>query len=217
MFQDATRIYWALKSHVGSGRESRGLGCLLSSRHVLTAHHVYAGVGEPTALAPGGVWRCRAIAEWPDLDLGVLQTVDLLKPSDVLVPTVFPAFDGNMPGLGQSLGFLAWLTSGRHRVTYFGQGHVAFFEPRERKALRFALAGAAVQRGFSGGPVYTPAGQLVGILVECFQFAANLEHPALVSMPMFSPVAPVADELRKIISEQSGGGRLKELAPRPPE
>jgi hypothetical protein len=194
LFSDACRLYWSLKCHVGPAQTARGLGCALTPRHVLTAKHVFGDDPRPTVASSLGIWSCRVLREWPDADLAVLEQRELLRPADMSEPKRYPEVSSKMPGLGQSLGYLAELHAPK-ACTYFAQGHVAFFQKGEADELLFGLAGGLIQRGFSGGPVFTPAGQLVGVIVQSFQFVADLEHRAVVSLPLFSPLARIAGEL----------------------
>ena len=197
MFVDACKQYWPLSCHVGSSESgASGLGCALSPAFVLTAHHVYQGNGPPVVVNTGGLWRCSVVREWVEDDLALLRKEEKIKTAGADPVGTFPGWSTRMPSLGQSLGFLASLRGPRLR-TYFGQGHIAFFDGEE--GLRFGLAGALVQRGFSGGPVFDPDAKLVGVLVEAYQFPTNLEPPTLVSMPLFSPIARIAPQLQQLV------------------
>jgi len=106
------------------------------------------------------------------------------------------------------LGCMAWLRllkedgepQGR---TYFGQGHVAYFESGANDELLFALQGPTIEKGFSGGPVFSADGQLYGVLVQAVQHAPRLDERVLQinSMALFSPVGKLASEITKLIQD----------------
>lgn len=215
MFTNACKLFWNLTCNVGGGsrRQSgqvHGLGCAISDRHVLTAQHVYSQHGYEWLIViyAEGVWRCRIVKEWRNHDIALIEKEKLIKEAPLDHPNAFPELYTSMPSWGQSLGYLAWLTTRKpqgkdHSVTYFGQGHVAFFELEGEEAPLFALAGGTVQKGFSGGPVFTSKGHLVGIIVRSFQFVADLNHPVpqIVSMPLVSPIAPLCKALEGHLRE----------------
>lgn len=212
MFVSTCSLFWPLRCNVGGGNQSagkmHGMGCAISKKGVLTARHVYAQdcYEWPVVLHDEGLWRCKVVQEWPDLDLALLEKDELVHEAALEKPTLFPEFHPGVLQLGQSLAYLAWLSTraenGTERsVTYFGQGHVAFFDGEKEPS--FALAGGVIQKGFSGGPVFSASGQLAGVLVRSFQFIANLSHPVPqpISIPIVSPVSPVADFLSRYASK----------------
>jgi hypothetical protein len=213
MFKNAARQYWQLKCQVGHGATLQGtklfgLGCRLSPTHVLTAFHLVSAKG-PRVLLGDGLWNCDLEQKWVDRDLALLRITSVAKqlgPADEQQP-VYPSVSSENPFLGASLGYLASLSltsesgeSSSH--TYFGHGHVAFFTQNSHKQLVFALAGGAIQKGFSGGPVFSSNGLLTGVLVEALQYVPDLGHPsrAANAVALFSPVAPIAKELASLVN-----------------
>ncbi len=214
MFCRAAPRYWILHCHVGGTSDASagrlfGLGCRVGSRLVLTAAHVYEKHDTPTVLLSDGLWLCSVAKEWSSLDIGLLRAERLLeRRSEPNEPTVFPQLSAKVPLLGTSLGYIGWLSllepngDARGR-TYFGQGHVAFFERGRRGQTLLAVDGSAVERGFSGGPAFTQDGELCAVLVQALQYAPNLGDTArqLNSLPLVSPIAPIREELVALVQE----------------
>lgn len=207
MFQNAARQYWRLKAQVGDEAGIKGMGCRIAPTFVLTAMHVVQGVKSGKAILDDGLWRWSLNRTWPQRDLALLELVDCTKPICGADPaaTTFPSIADAQPFLGQSLGYLAHLSlrdeyGERSSHTYFGHGHVAFFKTGDAGEILFALGGGAIQRGFSGGPVFEPNGRIVGVLVQSLQYMPNLDHPLQgpSTLALFSPVAPIAVELTQL-------------------
>ena len=212
MFEQAAARYFRLWTFVGRVERQQsakvfGLGCHLAPGLVLTAAHVYAGAGEPTVSINGGLWACSVAAEWPDRDIAVLRAERKLQSlgSDDTAPP-YPQLAADLPRVGMQLGCMAWLklldpngeTRGR---TYFGQGHIAYFDRGASGELLFAMQGPTIEKGFSGGPVFSSDGQLYGVLVQAVQHAPNLSERVLQinSMALLSPVGRVAADISKLI------------------
>jgi hypothetical protein len=175
---------------------------------VLTACHVFAHREYPTVVLNDGLWKCRAAREWNNLDLALLIAEERVSVRHIAdEPTKFPALSRQIPRLGTSLGYIGWLnilddSGNRKGRTYFGQGHVAFFEKGFRGQTLVAVDGSAVEEGFSGGPAFTAAGDLCGVLVQSLQYAPKLgDYPRQFnSLPLISPIAPIRDELESLLN-----------------
>ncbi len=166
MFSLAASKYWSWFCHVGGASSSDtgliyGLGCRIGKKHVLTAAHVFEQYEFPTAMIADGLWKCSVEKNWHNRDVAVLRIENILKKngrSDEIAE--FPSLANQSPKIGTSLGYIGRLklldeagqSKGR---TYFGQGHVAFFEEGLRGQTLLAVDGSAVEKGFSGGPVFT--------------------------------------------------------------
>ena len=170
---------------------------------MLTAAHVYRQYQLPTVLLTNGLWECAVVREWEQLDISLVRVTKQLKATGIgEEPEEYPALSSRLPSLGASLGYIGWLNlldeSGkRSGRTYFGQGHVAFFEKGLKGQTLLAIAGSAVQQGFSGGPVFTVDGTLSGVLFEALQYVPELPHPVqqVNSLPLVSPIAKIRNEL----------------------
>ncbi len=214
MFSIVAPKYWSLYCHVGGTSDSEpgkihGLGCRVGRRLVLTAAHVYGQYDSPTVLLTDGLWKCSVLKAWPDLDVALLSAdVAIKKKAKAEEPTEFPALATRIPTMGTSLGYIGWLKlmdeSGQRKGrTYFGQGHVAFFDEGLRGQTLIAVDGSAVEQGFSGGPAFTSDGVLCGVLVQALQYAPELSHPLrqVNALPLVSPIAPVSRELLALLRE----------------
>jgi S1-C subfamily serine protease len=216
MFADAARLFWQLKCQAGHGPSVAatriyGFGCQVSARHVLTALHV-VNEADPRVLLDDGLWNCDVVGDWPARDLALLRVTSVAKPvgSSTVKPQRFPQLSERQPSIGETLGYLASLSlndesgsSSGH--TYFGQGHVAFFSQNRSRELVFAMAGGAIQKGFSGGPVFTPTGDLVGVLVEALEYVPDLSHPfrSASAVAILAPIGPIAKAIADIISRDA--------------
>jgi hypothetical protein len=167
---------------------------------------------EPRVLLDDGLWNCEIAGDWPARDLALLRVTSVAKPlgSSTGKPQRFPQLSERQPSIGETLGYLASLSlndesgsSSGH--TYFGQGHVAFFSQNRGHEVVFALAGGAIQKGFSGGPVFAPTGELVGVLVEALEYVPDLSHPfrAASAVAILAPVGPIAKAIANIISHDA--------------
>jgi hypothetical protein len=214
MFSKAASRYWTLYCHVGGGngataRKVHGLGCRLSPFHVLTAAHVFRDYEWPTALLGDGLWRCSVVKAWPDLDIALLcKTTHVRINGTGQAQMEYPRLSERIPSLGCSLGYIGYLSlleeSGKRKGrTYFGQGHVAFFESGRNNQILLAVAGSAVQQGFSGGPVFTSDGVLTGVLVEALQYVPDLPHPVpgVNSLPLVAPIAEIHAEVSSLLRD----------------
>lgn len=215
MFENAARLYWQAKCEVGHGptvKETRiyGYGCQIAPGVVLTARHVIGSTGA-RVLLDDGLWNADLAGEWPERDIALLRTSSLAKAlgAGTGISTAYPRLSDSKPALGQVLGYVGSLVLNHAafkatRHTYFGQGHVAFFTKNRDGELVFALAGGAIQKGFSGGPVFTPAGELTGVLVEALEYMPDLNHPARATnvVALLMPIAPIAEAISRLIASE---------------
>jgi hypothetical protein len=214
MFSIAASKYWNLYCHVGSTNGTaparvHGLGCRIGPGFVLTAVHVYQQYQSPTVLLTNGLWECAVVQEWEQLDISLIRVTKQLKANGKgEEPEVYPSLASRIPSLGASLGYIGWLNlldeSGKHRGrTCFGQAHVAFFEKGLKGQTLLAIAGSAVQQGFSGVPVFEADGTLSGVLVEALQYVPELHHPVqqVNSLPLVSPIARIRDDLLRCMQD----------------
>jgi S1-C subfamily serine protease len=213
VFEQAAAQFFRLWTFVGRTDHEQtpaihGLGCRIAPGLVLTAAHVYAGGVAPTVGIDGDVWVCSVAAEWADRDIAVLRAERKIRsfdPDRNSVPP-YPQLATDLPRVGMQLGCMAWLrlrepdgnTRGR---TYFGQGHVAYFEEGAHGELLFAMQGPTIEKGFSGGPVFSDDGRLFGVLVQAVQHAPNLSEQVLQidSLALLSPVGKIAAEIAELI------------------
>ena len=214
MFSLAAPKYWSWYCHVGGSSDAgagkiHGLGCRLGPKHVLTAAHVFEQYAFPTALLTDGLWKCSVERDWPSLDIALIRVeTPLKKKGQSEEISEFPDLATRIPQMGTSLGYIGWLKlldeSGQSKGrTYFGQGHVAFFEKGLRGQTLLAVDGSAVEEGFSGGPAFTPDGILCGVLVEALQYAPKLGERGrqVNALPLVSPIASIRNEIQALLKE----------------
>ncbi|MBI1752050.1 MAG: trypsin-like peptidase domain-containing protein [Acidobacteria bacterium] len=214
MYSVAAPKYWSLYCHVGGTSDSStgktyGIGCRVGPGLILTAAHVYKQHKSPAVLLGGGVWKCSVVKEWSNLDIALLKADVLLKKMDEIEePTDFPRLADKTPTMGTSIGYIGSLklmneSGQKDGRTYFGQGHVAFFEKGLRGQNLVAIDGGAIEQGFSGGPAFTSDGVLCGVIVEALHFAPNpgSSAPRINPFPLVSPIAPINLELLTLLKE----------------
>jgi hypothetical protein len=83
-------------------------------------------------------------------------------------------------------------------MTSFSAAYISFRVP-DSKPIRFGLNGGVIQRGFSGSPVFTAKGELVGVIVQSMKYCADYDQP-LGSIHTFSIISPIMnyhDEIAK--------------------
>ena len=220
MFSEAASKYWGLYCHVGGTNDAtvgkvHGLGCRLTASHILTAQHVFDDYAYPTVALSDGIWKCKVVKAWPDQDIALLRKTKLVKPTgEPENEMAYPTLARELPDLGCSLGYIGWLAVAAGRVrgktrgrnAYFGSRAFGFFEfsesaPDHRVLL--AVAGSAVQQGFSGGPVFTHDGVLIGVLVKSLQYVPNLAHEirTVNSLPLVAPIGKISLEISRLLQD----------------
>lgn len=193
---DDPDVQRALASVIHVRAESRrcdraqvGSGWVLSRGRVATNAHVVAGA-DRVRVSVGGTGRertARVVAFDPRRDVAVLAVSGLDAPSlptgaplaggDAAVVAGFPGDDG------------LWVGGARVRDVLTAQGADIYGIPgvvREVYSLR-----AQVRRGASGGPVFDPAGAVVGMV-----FATSLDDPD-------TGYALTLDDIRPVLAEGS--------------
>jgi hypothetical protein len=149
-----------------------------------------------------GVFKCRVEFRAPHLDLLFLRTTDRLSDGALDAPDSYPLVFQELPLLGTAVGFLSTIeipSNGTEpeRMDVFSATSVAALD---RDPLRLILSGGLIQKGASGGPVFKPDGQLVGILTNIWQFplALGRQLPQIITVPLASPVYPVREVIQRM-------------------
>ena len=88
------------------------------------------------------------------------------------------------------------------RYTTFSSASVSMMLWGEDAPL-YALDGGIMQKGSSGGPVFTSDGSIVGIIVQSWQFPVDLGHPQfrIETLPVMSALYHSADLIDDIQKE----------------
>ena len=213
MYIDACRLYGGLNCQVGGGSPTtkgklHGMGCLISPCHVLTALHTLTQTEIlyewPVVFKHDGLYRCEITLESKEYDVTMLQTTEKLDDADFAPPEGYPSILPSKPFLGLSVGYIAALHLHKPdgedtRHTCFSQAFVSMLLREGGEGERYALSGGIMQPGFSGGPVFTAEGKLVGIVVKSIQFAADAKHPTLsvYTLPVMTSLYPLKDRIEQ--------------------
>lgn len=136
-----------------------GSGLLVDPAHgrILTSYHVVSEMRAPRVTTfDGRTAKARVVATDQKLDLAVLESAELVSPHLVLPPLgdpthLRPGEDVYAIGAPRKLAF----TVSRGIVSYVG---------REMEGARYVQLDMAINDGNSGGPVFTPSGQVIGIM-----------------------------------------------------
>jgi hypothetical protein len=221
MFQKACDLIYPCLCNVGgfsppdNGRMF-GMGCLIGTNLAITAKHVDdAGIrecGHAAVCTSAGLWASRTIFESEERDIALLKMENRVgdgKEGKAL-PNSFPGLGGVRFTYGLSVGYFGHL----HRKDRFGKNtlHTCFAAASlsflTRDVLRWALSAGFAEEGFSGSPVFSREGLLVGVLTEIMRIAqpGEVKMPQLVTVPLISPFK------REIVLEISKltGATLKE-------
>jgi hypothetical protein len=219
MFAAACDRYSPLVCNVGGGSDSEpgvriGAGCLLSPRHVLTALHLVrplpAKLSWPVVEKYDGVFRCEITYEDAREDLAVLTTTDPVAPDPGEAPTEFPLLPaGGSPRLGSAVGYITWLKlpkeAGRAWSFHFAASTVSMLLPGDGKVgPRYVLGDDVAQKGVNGSVVFTPSGELCGVLVRTLALPADPADklPRVSTRPIMAGIGGALEAIRGIIAGQ---------------
>lgn len=209
MFSEAAGLYYGLHCTVcgmvqPGAPAVHGLGCLISPEHLITARHVWREVvqkyDQPVILKRDGLFRCSVVAENADADLIFLKTIHCVERNDSgKPPAEFPPVHPVPPSWGMSVGFLARMSAGREVRAAFSMASVSFmdFSGESTRPRFWGLSGGLFQKGALGGPVFTAEGNMVGLIVDSYQFRPDPDHPEspVVLVPVMSPLWPFKEQL----------------------
>jgi Trypsin-like peptidase domain len=223
MFAKATSMYWRLQCNVGGGSATvkgklHGLGCLLSDTLIVTARHVWsehaAKYSWVVVLKHDGLFRCSIVQESEKDDLLFLRAEDCLDATaSKQAPAEYPQIYASIPVCGLSVGFLTWVIiaeSGGAEEDYAAFSHCSVAMYSKKKKVDdpplIVLSGGIFQKGSSGGPVYTPDGRLVGVIVQSWQFPTSRNHrfPTIVTAPVVMPLASYANIIAQMKGNKKG-------------
>lgn len=218
MFDDACAMHWDAQCIVGGGGAAVapkifGMGCLITPEIGITASHVYrsieANFSFPVVGRFDGWFRSEILFDSPQHDVMILRTIEKIKdrPGQPR-PTRFPGLLRTPMRLGSVVGYLARLRmpnsqGGETGHTYFAHGSASSLLPADGNTIRVLITGGVVQKGFSGGPVFLPDGELVGVIVEALRFPIDPAAPLLTvhNFPIATPLAPVQREIQQVLAD----------------
>ncbi|MGD9873386.1 MAG: trypsin-like peptidase domain-containing protein [Kiritimatiellia bacterium] len=216
MYKTATNLYWPLLTNVGGGTDAtpgklHGFGCLLSPSLVISARHVWREIEHryswPVILKNDGLFRCDIVLEDELQDIIILRTVQCMRTCESLAPpSGYPQVARGHPQLGTSAGFITRMTlrdaiKGEQSYTAFSESSVSILlKKADNEPIHFMLSGGLFQKGSSGGPVYTPDGTLIGVIVQSMQFVTDFDHPmpAIITAPVIAPTCVYANRIEEL-------------------
>jgi Trypsin-like peptidase domain len=182
---------------------------------VITARHLIEHVGKkyewPVVFKHDGVFKCRILFSAWNFDVALLEATERLEPASFDEPAEYPRLFSEMPSWGMTVGYLGSLrTLERGGIenhgTYFSAAHISTFLPGgDDKSRYYLLTGGVVQRGFSGGPVFTPSSELLGLVIQSLRFLGDPQdlRSAVYTLPVITPLAPFIGEISKYVSSSS--------------
>lgn len=217
MYKKSTAMYWPLLGKVGGGTKEalgtlHGAGCLLSSTLLITARHVWREIESqyewPVIGKHDGLFRCTIEHEDALQDVLILRTTErIIESKGLNGPQTYPKVSTSLPALGESVGILTRLDlndreEGPVRFTAFSEASVAICLKQGSGPTHLMLSCGLFQSGSSGGPVYSPNGTLIGIIVQSMQFALEVKNPSSlkVTAPIIAPVylyARIIEQLKQ--------------------
>jgi hypothetical protein len=171
MFEDACKLYEPLLCNVGTGDGkqsflSRGMGCLVLNRFVLTCEHVLPDDGAVIVQTTCALFRADVIARGEGADCVVLQLTENTRTFNSHWPHLFPDIRRERLSIGMLLGYLTKRQDDglNAQLAHFQAGFVSqpVVSPGARPQV--ALSMGSVQPGMSGSPVFDAAASLVGLL-----------------------------------------------------
>jgi hypothetical protein len=68
-----------------------------------------------------------------------------------------------------------------------------------RRSIRWAIHGAFVEPGFSGGPAVSPEGRIVGVVTGCEGTNSQTHMQAPIEFPLVSPLSRYREMIRDAI------------------
>lgn len=230
MFERSAQLYFEAICSVGAGKNDvesviSGTGCQLSDTYVLTARHVWADkVADfewPVIHRYDGLWRCESAWESVPLDTLLLRVTDRLVADTKSPPKVFPALASSAARLGMPVAYVSYLRLKHSGDDYdlhrcFCPSAIAYWDLAGGTGrVRVALSPAVVQEAFSGAPVFTRRGELLGIIVErCRWMEPPNGAPSFYTIPLMSPVDSLRDEILRLVQPNK---RLQRTAAKRPE
>ncbi|MGY1651556.1 MarP family serine protease [Geodermatophilus sp. SYSU D01119] len=165
-------------------RQIDGSGFVYAPGRVMTNAHVLAGVSDPVVEAEGEEYEATPVYVDEEVDIAVLAVPDL--------PQVPLAFAAGVSDTGDDAIIMGYpgggpLFVGAARVR--DQGPISGPDFRNTRTVQrdvYALFGE-VRSGNSGGPLFDPAGQVIGVV-----FASAIDDPSTGYALTAQQVAPAA-------------------------
>ncbi|HSP74702.1 MAG TPA: MarP family serine protease [Cryobacterium sp.] len=177
------------------GQNQSGSGFVIASERVLTNAHVVAGVSEPVVVTPDGSSRTGQVVYFdPVVDLAVIAVSGLEAPP-------LPLGDNLAPGsLAVSSGypFGGPFESAPAEVVSVDSALVADIYGQDPTPRQIYSLAADVDHGESGGPLFSEAGVVAGVIFAKSTITDNLGYA--LAMEEVDPVAEQAASLSAPVS-----------------
>ena len=211
MFASACSKYAPLVCQIGGGSATvegslLGSGCLLSPTQFITARHIVHNIPKhltwPVVLKHDGLFRCEISYESVEQDISILRITDLIESVISASPTEYPVWPTSLPSLGMEVGYVGKLhLPGSNPRMYFARSVVSMLASNSpAHGYKCMLSDAVFESGFSGSAVFTPDGQLHGIIVEAFQFYVDVgKQKVWHRHPVMSCLAPILASIRPLV------------------
>ena len=211
MFQKAflavqPALTWAVDA---ASQQTVGKAVMLSPRVVVTASHVIDGASSGPkdfmVVRWDGLWSTDILERDTDIDIAVVRLRECVsRHRRAMEPrTEFPRISERAVWYGDTVGILGHLereseADGLRMRPMLTTGVVSFM-CRRGKCHQWAIHGAFVERGFSGGPAFASDGTLVGVVtgVECICSRGPLNAP--MEWPLIAPLFDFRDVVERAL------------------
>jgi hypothetical protein len=219
MYSKACSIYDYLVCRIGFNSKQddnfdfKGLGCLLDNKYIITAAHVINSLNKSNLSAVckyDGIYRFDVIYYSSEYDISILKTVEKIYALDTTKKVSEPiAIYKNIPSVGLSVGYMGHFIynevfNEKTSTICFSQAYISFRDctSYSKTSLFLGLSGGITQQGFSGGPVFTINGELVGVMSKLAPYIFDYDNPLkpLNSIPIITSLYPVYSEIDNLIN-----------------
>jgi len=132
----------------------------------------------------------------------ILEAKRIIKPYTFPAVPSFPSIFPVAPSWGLSVGCLTDVdldSSDGKRCSYTAFSPASISIMSNDLGVFFTLSGGLIQKGSSGGPVFTPDASLVGVISGTMRFSLNAGHhvPVVPILPVMSALWTIRDAVAK--------------------
>lgn len=208
MFSEAVKLISPCFKPImsGKGASSGGGGCVyVSSDVVVTANHIVENESEIMVVGEKGFYAASVVWSSHEHDFAILKRGALIEAiRNASSPSKFPPAISNSPEIGTSVGYLGTLSRRTHEgkeksPNVFVSSHISF-QDLQSAGKFIALEPTFFEQGFSGGPVFTKDGHIVGVISKSFDIKRNCGAKDDVCFPMIAPIHYHLSELNDAIN-----------------
>jgi len=215
MFKNAFGFFTNIHCHVGGGTNNLknklyGSGCLVSEGIVISALHIYERIQEEydfgIILKNDGLFRAEPILIFKESDIIILKCIEKLKVQNLGEVNEYPPIEYPKPFIGTSVGYIGNLQINNERLkskqaTFFTQAFISSMIYSNEDSIFCALSGGVIQKGFSGGAVFTVDCKLIGIMTKRLSVFSHPDEMsgAKYELPIMVPLFQFQDKINEII------------------